>query len=209
MSHNKIFNMETTLNKPNSIRNIKLIAVASVFGCMGLICFILHVSPLKILEELANFAAHHYFFAGFVFLVICVVSLKFYFKQNPAELTTGNPAKVSRAAKRRALFARFRMRIGINHPAEESQYVKKEKIKDLRFSIEELLPTKEERANRNILLQKAMSLGNLSKQKVIICFKDTESAKHTIGTVWYADENHVSLKGGATIPVQCIYKVEI
>lgn len=200
--------METTISKTQIERNTKLIAIGAFFGCIGIICFILHLSPSAILEKLADFAAHHYFLAGFIFLIISLASLKFYYTKNQDEAVRISRGK-SRALKRRILLASFKRKIGFARDSENSLYVKKEGIVSLKFNNEEVLASKQDQENRSEVLKKARVLGNLYKQKVIICFKDNVNTKHTLATVWHADEEHVSLKGGATIPVKRILKIEI
>lgn len=200
--------METTINKSQSERNTILIAIGVFFGCIGMLCIILHTSPMEILKNLADFAAHHYFLAGFVFLMISLVCFKFYFGKNEDAVKRISQNK-NRAMKRRILLANLKRRVGIIGNSEQSLYIKKEKITSLKFKNEEVLESKADQDNRRETLQKARVLGNLYKQKVIICFKDNESAKHTLATIWHADDEYLSLKGGATIPVKRIYKIEI
>jgi len=199
--------METTVIKTNTPHNMRLIAFASVFGCIAVICLILHISPAKILEDLADLASHHYFIVGFVFLVICLTCIKIYY--NNISQNSNSPVRTSRTARRRALLARLKKGLGIENSMPASLYIKKEDLKNLKYPSEELLTTVEEDDQRNKALAKARVLGNLYKQKAIIYFKDKYSLKHTTGTVWHVDDDYISLKGGATIPVKRIYKIEI
>lgn len=200
--------METVVNKTLTERNAKLVALGAVLGCLGIVCIILHISPVMILEALKEFAKHHYFLAGFIFLILSLVCLKFYFKKNE-ETGLQISRKKSRVMKRRILLSNLRRSIGFIGDPGQSLYIKKEKITSLKFSNNEVLPSREDQELRKEVLQKARVLGNLYKQKVIICFKDNDSSKHTLATIWHTDDEHVSLKGGATIPVKRIYKIEI
>lgn len=200
--------METVINKKQGERNNKLIAIGVFFGCIGVICMILHVSPAAILEKLADFASHHYFLAGFIFLIISLACLKFYYNKSHDAVMRKSFGK-SRALKRRVFLENLNRKIGLVNNSEESLYIRKEKITSLKFSSEEVLASKADQNTRSEALQKARVLGNLYKQKVIICFKDNYTSKHTLATIWHADDEHVSLKGGAIIPVKRIYKIEL
>jgi hypothetical protein len=74
--------METTLEKPDRSSNAKLAAISVFFGSVGLLCILLHLSPVAILEKLAAFATHHYFLTGFAFLIISLICLKLYHSRN-------------------------------------------------------------------------------------------------------------------------------
>lgn len=200
--------METTVNIKSNSKGLILIALASIFCCLGIISLILHISPLTIFEALADFAVHHYFLAGFLFLLLAMVCLKFYSKSNE-HIKSYISGGISRAARRRAAIANMKKRINISSCIDKSTYIRKEKVTSLKFKSEDVLQTPQERQIRFETLKRALSLGNLYKQKVIISFKAQDDLNHTLGTVWHADEHHVSLKGGATIPVNRILKIEI
>ena len=201
--------METAINKTHTLRNATLPAMALIFGCIGLLCAALHISPWSVLEELVSFASHHYLIAGFISLVLCLTLLKLHYADVYGRHQPKPASRISGAGQRAAIISDLKKSIVIAAQIQETPYVRKEKIPALSFSTEELLFTEKERENRREALQNAMVLGNLYKQKVILFFEDRESAKHTLCTTWHVDEEHVSLKGGATIPVQRIYRVEI
>lgn len=200
--------METAVCKTQNEGSVKLIAIAAILGCIGTLCIILHTSPIEILKKLADFAAHHYFLAGFVFLIISLVCLKFYYGKNEDAVMRISQRK-SRAMKRRIFLANLKVKAGFISNPEESLYIKKERITAIKFNNVEVLESKSDQYNRKEVLQKARVLGDLYKQKVIISFKDNDSSKHTLATVWHTDDEHVSLIGGVTIPVKRVYKIEI
>lgn len=200
--------METTVKIRSNSRALKLIVLTSVFCCLGIISLTLHVSPLKFLEILADFAAHHYLVAGFSFLLLATISLQLYYKskEKTGGLISGN---ITRSTRRKIAIANWQKRSRIRALSDQSTYIGKEKISTLTFQAGDVLQSELNRRERFESLQKALSLGNLYKQKVIICFKAANTLQHTLGTVWQLDENFVSLKGGAVIPVQRIIKLEI
>lgn len=200
--------METTVNIKSKPAAVGRIALASLFCCLGVICLVVHVSPAATFGVLADFAVHHYFLAGFICLLIAGVCLKSYLSIN-ARAGASRPERSVRVTRRSVAIANMKKRAWIASRINESIYVRKEKIEALRFRPEEVLQSADARRHRFETLQKALSLGNVYRQKVIICFMADTTVHHTLGTVWYADEQHVSLKGGATLPVNRILKVEI
>lgn len=199
--------METAIKKPGSTPNVKLVAISAFFGSIGLLCIVFHISPNTIFEKLADFSAHHYFITGFAFLIISLICLKLYYNRNESPVRLAQ--RRSRAMKRRLFLSNLRKRMRLSDPSEESIYIKSEKISLLNFNNKEVLESEAELDNKNHVLQKAQVLGKLYNQKVIICFKDVESAKHTLATVWSIDVNNACLKENAIIPIKSIYKIEI
>ena len=91
----------------------------------------------------------------------------------------------------------------------EIELIPKEDIAKYHFVHKEVLDTAEERRLRYTNLSKAMILGNTHKGKVRIVFETDEGIKAVETTIWSTDENEVSLKGGASIPMQSIREVFI
>lgn len=58
-----------------------------------------------------------------------------------------------------------------------------------------------------VRLKKAEQLGNGFKRKSKILFKTLEGVFKVETTVWATTENHVVLKGGVLIPINCIDSV--
>ena len=54
-----------------------------------------------------------------------------------------------------------------------------------------------------------MKLGNGYKSKCKIYFEDNEGIKMVETTVWFADNDHVVLKGDNRIPLSNIVKIEM
>lgn len=92
---------------------------------------------------------------------------------------------------------------------ERALPIAKELIPHLHFDRTiEVLESKMDRRARNRMLYFAMILGNNYKSKVRITFESAEGIREVDTTVWMATEETVMLKGGVSIPVGCILKVE-
>jgi len=200
--------METTVTKTNSSQGTLWVAIGSFLGCLALICLVIQFSNLRVLEALADFATHHYFLAGFIFLIIALSCFKMYSSYHEKISPAYRAKKVNRVARRRTLLANLRKRLSIKNHVAESTFIKSAKITSLQFVTNEVLEKVNDQAARRTALDKARVLGNMYGNKAIICFKDDNSLKHTLATVWQVDDTHVSLLGGATIPLNRIYKVE-
>ena len=85
----------------------------------------------------------------------------------------------------------------------------KESLGDMKFISEDVLDSEPRKRLRNIYLKKAEMLGNTYKGKVKIYFKNylhTVFAVET--TIWFVNENHISLKGGISIPTKSIVAID-
>jgi hypothetical protein len=85
----------------------------------------------------------------------------------------------------------------------------KSEIENLKFSNKDVLRSRQEAFIRELDLERALKLGNRVKHKVKIFFKANESVNYVETTIWSADPKYISLKGGITIPVASIYKVQL
>jgi uncharacterized protein (UPF0248 family) len=88
-----------------------------------------------------------------------------------------------------------------------AQLIDKETIAKLKFPKEEVLTGIREIKERYNTLQRAMTLGNLQKQKSRIYFKDEEGEKVVETTIWAVTSNFILLKYGITIPINRIVKI--
>ncbi len=201
--------METIFSKPFNLRNIKLVTLAALSGFIGLFLVITYLTRLNWTVVLSELSAHHYFFMCFTLLLVAMSILRVYYLKNEPARAMKSTFRMTRLAKKRKFPETSFMPSEMPELYQDSIYIRKEEIPQLKFNSEEILESKASRDNRVKLLQKARLLGNVYKQKVIICFKDMYAAKHTIATVWHTDEKHVCLKGGAIIPVNRIYKIEL
>jgi len=88
------------------------------------------------------------------------------------------------------------------------QTVAKEQIKFLKFPKEEVLcKNQQAKVNRCVDLQRALSLGNLEREKVKIFFMDVDGLKKVETTVWGITDTSVILKESTIIPLERIVKV--
>ncbi|SNR15056.1 hypothetical protein [Tenacibaculum jejuense] len=87
------------------------------------------------------------------------------------------------------------------------QNVEKEQIKYFKFPKTEVLAQRNEQINRKIELNRALSLGNLERQKVKIVFVDQDGYKRVETTVWGVTDKAVILKKSTLIPLQRIISV--
>jgi len=90
-----------------------------------------------------------------------------------------------------------------------SSVIAKEQLNVFKFSNSEVLSGDWEKVYRLFSLRKAERLGNAFKGKVKIFFKTNDNETKVVDTtVWATTEDHVSLKGGQSIPVRSILSVE-
>lgn len=87
------------------------------------------------------------------------------------------------------------------------QTVAKEQIKFLRFPKEEVLNKKNAIVNRFLDLQRALSLGNLEREKVKIFFMDDHGLKKVETTIWGITDKSVILKQATIIPLKRIVSI--
>lgn len=197
--------MDTKKNNSNSKIKALLALSAISAALVFLTSIVLHIDPLNMANSIVDFANHHYFLMGFISLVTMALCVKLYSSMDERidrNYNNKNMVGYTRLKKKKKTIKSIREQFFLKTQKLKSRYVDKDQIQGLQFSNNEVLSDKEE-------LQSAMKLGNTLKQKVKIFFKDQKSNKYLETTVWHANSNHVVLKGGITIPVNRIYKVEI
>jgi hypothetical protein len=87
--------------------------------------------------------------------------------------------------------------------------VPKETLGQKSFSNQEVLADGQARSLRMAHLQRALILGNAYHHKVRIVYQLRNGGHEQVETtVWEADSDHISLKGGNTIPVRSIMAIE-
>lgn len=203
--------MENLKNKSNS----KIKAVVALIGILsGLMLFtslVLHTNLLNLADSIVDFATHHIFLMSLASLILLVVSLKVYESMDIAidsRYNKKNNIGFTRAKRKRKVLMTIIEGAYYKSQQLKSYSIDKNSIKDLKFEDNDVLD-KNDAIERMDNLQKAAMLGNAIKHKVRIFFKDQQSNKHVETTVWHADEKYISLKGGITLPVKSIYKIEI
>lgn len=84
------------------------------------------------------------------------------------------------------------------------------KLTDLSFSKKDVLNDRTEKFIRNFELNRALRLGNTYKHSVHIYFINALGEQmETEGTIWAVTEKYIMLKGGNTIPIRAISKVDL
>ncbi|WP_154856643.1 hypothetical protein [Cyclobacterium xiamenense] len=87
--------------------------------------------------------------------------------------------------------------------------IEKEYVQNLRFSGKEVVVDPEAKRMRLLELQKSQILGNIARNKVWIYFQTADGNAYRINTtVWAVGERFISLKGGITIPISSIFKID-
>jgi hypothetical protein len=87
--------------------------------------------------------------------------------------------------------------------------IPKEEVLYLHFPSKEVLGSIEEIRQRKMDAKKGLLMGNSDKLKVRITFEDSQSIKQVHTTIWGLTEEHVILKRGIAIPLNCIYKIDL
>ncbi len=88
--------------------------------------------------------------------------------------------------------------------------IPKEELNQYAFSQDDVLSGDQDgRRSRSYNLQRAERLGNAFHGKVRINFLTQDKSERTVETtVWAAGDDFVNLKGGITLPVRAITRVE-
>ena len=89
------------------------------------------------------------------------------------------------------------------------QILPKEELSEISFVKEDVLKDPVKIRLRGIYLKKAELLGNAYKSKVKMIFKTVNGSVFGVETtIWSADENHITIKGGISIPTKSILEIE-
>ncbi|MDH7448321.1 hypothetical protein [Aquimarina sp. 2201CG14-23] len=92
-------------------------------------------------------------------------------------------------------------------PNMNVQPIEKEQIKFLTFPKEDVLNKRKDQIDRILELQRALSLGNLERQKVKIVFVDNKGLKKVETTIWGITDREVILKQSTIIPLERIISI--
>lgn len=88
--------------------------------------------------------------------------------------------------------------------------IEKEELSDILFAQHDVIDDPVKKRLREIYLQKAERLGNTYKGKVKMIFLTADGQLMAVRTtIWAADFDHITLKGGIHIPTRAILDVEI
>lgn len=87
--------------------------------------------------------------------------------------------------------------------------IEKEYLSMLNFPKADVLKKASEKGQRSRLLHMAIILGNCFKNKVTIIFQSAEGINKLTATIWAVTDQHVIIKGGATLPISCVMDVKL
>jgi len=94
-------------------------------------------------------------------------------------------------------------------PTEKTYKTTKEYLYALKFPKKDVMHSDNEKKARCFQLIRAMRLGNLFKNKVLISFRDSQDRLMNINTtIWGVTQKSVILKKGVYIPIHSIVSVE-
>lgn len=89
-----------------------------------------------------------------------------------------------------------------------TQVLMKEQLVNIKFTLNEVIKDKDQKKYLMSELSRALSLGNLEKNKVKIIFHLEDGSKGEVETtVWGEGEHHLILKGGVHIPIRAIESI--
>lgn len=190
-------------------------AILILIGLMAFAVFLasifFHMKPSVLANTIIDFSTHHYFLMGFISVIVLLFCYKFYITLS--EQIEKDQVYRKQGMSRSQIIGKHIRSVNDkwyrNTDRKVSEFVDKFKVSELIFDKGDVLQSEEEKSKREESLTKAMMLGNSVKHKVRIYFRDRESDKHIETTIWHANSNHISLKGGLVLPVRSIYKVEI
>lgn len=88
--------------------------------------------------------------------------------------------------------------------------INKEQIDQMSFSRTEVLNDEKSIQQRQKMLEKALTLGNLYKSHVRLTFVNSDgSLMRTVVTIWSVTDKYVALKGQMMVPIHCIQEIEL
>lgn len=92
---------------------------------------------------------------------------------------------------------------------KEFKLIEKESIPTLHFPSEEILKRASDIQERTHAIQRAITLGNIEHNKVVIYFSDKSGKKKVNTTIWAVTDNAIVLKQNTVLPINRIHKLEI
>lgn len=194
------------INKQNKILLIVSVIPITIF----VLSIIFHVTPLRLLTIVSDFAVHHYFVSGFLAIVAFSIIMRAFFNNNKkisdlqSEEILASQLKVR---KRRARLQKFKNNISIKLSALKVRFNKN--VLNVKYSENDVLTSHDEIKLRQHDLINAMKLGNSFKQSVKLYYKESNLNRCVEAAILFVSNEHVTLRGGDVLPIKSIYKVEI
>lgn len=194
------------INKQNKTLLILSVVPIIIF----ILSILLHVTPLRLLTIVSDFAVHHYFISGFLAIVGFSIIMRTFFNNKKIIADIQNEVILASQLKyrnRRARLQKFKNNITLKLYALRNRLQSKDSRS--KYSVKDVLTSQEEVQNRQFDLIQAMKLGNSFKQSVKLYYKESNLNKCIESAILYVSNEHVTLRGGFVLPIKSIYKVEI
>lgn len=204
--------MQEVINKQTKQKSYTLFAFALVLGVLGLISFVFHVSPNVILERLSEFSKHHFLSTAVLLLVAAVVLLKVadgLYPSANAPSSQGASARQIMQRKMRAVARNLRFAFKSKSSDNSFKHVPSLNLHSIKFCKDEVLPDAIDQIKRQSIIEHALKLGKLYRQKVVICFRSETDNLYTIAGLTAVFETYILLNNGAKIPINAILKLEL
>ena len=198
--------------KSINTRNRILIGLGVLTLCFFITSIILHISALKMIVIISDFAVYHYFLTGFISLILFSICLKYYLDNNEriqSILKKDKDLIYVKLNKRRQRIQKFKSGIAQKIRLLKTNIYSKQIIDKKRFNHSDVLIKDDDKSNRQEDLKNAMKLGNSFKHKVNILYKESGIIKRIESIILFVSNEHVTITGGDVIPVKSIYKVNI
>ena len=193
-------------------RNKIIIGLTSFALLVLMFSVLFHITPLKMITMVADFATHHYFLVGFFALLSFFIGVKSYFT-NTEEIDALRNEKqknlLFKQKQRRQRIQNFRTNIALKIKALKSRITRQEPVLISKYSPSDVLVSREETKIRQQDLNHAMKLGNTFRQNVKLYYKESNLHKCIETAILYVNNDHVTIRGGIVLPIRSIYKVEI
>ena len=179
-----------------------------VFSCS----IIFHITPLKVLFNVVDFAVHHYFLSGCFAILLFSICMKLYFFNESVIsklLYEKNASRNIKLQNRRSRILKFRNNIAFKIKSLKNTVSSKNNLSINKYDKNDVLLSNEQIEIRNQDLKCAMKLGNNFRQNVKLYYRESNLHKCIETAILFVNNEHVTIRGGIVLPIRSIYKVEI
>jgi hypothetical protein len=91
----------------------------------------------------------------------------------------------------------------------EEDLIQKEQVGTLHFATNDVIAEAADRRIRAHNIERACTLGNAHHGKVLIHFRTADGHSYRLDTtIWACDDQFITLKAGASLPVRAITEIE-
>lgn len=198
--------MKTQIKTQESVLSKMHKLVLAVLFVSSVVSLAVIIQPRyeHIREFLTNFSSQHYFITVFVLASLLTLFIKYIHEFLKTNSLTSAGLNTYDYYKLPMLRGRWKRRFSTMRKG----LLKKIVTQENNTVTEDVLTNPDEIQKRYRDLLNAMTLGNNFKHKVKIYTKIKDKINVMEASVWYANSQHVTLKGGAVLPVKSILKVE-